>query len=103
MRAAHVVGINFQLWLGIDGGVVAHAEILVRQLCVGTAGPFVNVNAAVKRALAAVGDDVVDGLLAVAFRLAMFHGDLLIQRCFVINHAGGHQLRLGALTIHDDV
>ena len=77
--ATDIVGIDFQFRLGVDGGVLAHAEILVGQLGVCTRCSLMNVDAAVERTFAAVCHDVVDGLLTAASGAAMFKGYLLIK------------------------
>ena len=90
MRAANIIGVNFELWLRIDGGVITHPQILVRQLGVGARGTFVDMNASVECALTTVCHDVVNGLLTAAARLAMFNGYLLIKAVFAAHSASRH-------------
>ena len=78
MRAFHVVGVNFQLRLGVGGRVVGEQQIFVRLLRVGLLRDGMNVNPSVENALRFVVEDAVEILVAGAMRLRVLDNHVMI-------------------------
>src|SRR5258708_2647607 len=83
MRAFDVVGVNLQLWFGIDGGVVGEQQIFVGLLGVGLLGGLAHEDSAVKNALGFAIEDSVVILVAIAAGLGVLDDHMVVGQLVI--------------------
>src|SRR5262249_40408069 len=66
MRALHIVGVDFQLWLGIDLSLIGEQQVAIGLLGISLLRVFMNDNASVKDTMRVAVQDSVVKLAAVA-------------------------------------
>ena len=79
MRAFHIVGINFQLRLGVDLRVVGEQQVAVGLLGVGLLRIFVDDNAAVENAVRVIIQNAVVKLAAAAVRAGVLDEHVIVE------------------------
>ena len=84
VRAFHVVGVNFQLRLGIDAGILGKQQILVGLLGVGFLGDLADQDAAVENAPGPPIEDAIEILVAVAVGLGVLHHHVVIRQLLAL-------------------
>jgi len=77
--AFHVVGVNFELRLGVDLRIVGEQQIAVRLLRVGLLRVFMDDDASVENAVRMAVEDSVIKLPAAAVRAGMLDQHVVIQ------------------------
>ena len=88
MGAFHIIGVDFELWLGIDGSCFAHAEVLVRQFGSHAIAVRMNVYTAIEGDLGRFAGDVVQRLVTGCVWRGMFQGEMLIEMAVRGDHRG---------------
>ena len=78
VRAFHVVGVNFQLGLGVGGRVIGKQQVFVRLLGVGLLRDGVDEDPPVKNALRFVIENAVEIFMAGAMRLGVFDDHVMV-------------------------
>src|SRR5438105_14888786 len=84
MGALDIVGIDFQLRFGIDGGVVRKEEVLIGLFSVGFLGLLLDENASMKHAPGAVVEDAIEILVAVAMRFGVLDDHVVVGQLVVL-------------------
>ena len=83
MGAFHIVRVNFQLRLGVRGGVIGEQEILVGLFGVGLLRELPNEDAPMENALRFVIQDAVEIFVAGAVWLHVFDNHVMVGELFV--------------------
>ena len=79
VRALHVVGVNFELRLGVDLRVIGKQQVAVGLLGVGFLRVLVHDDAAVKHAVRVAVEDAVVELAAAAMRAGVFDEHVVVE------------------------
>ena len=103
VRAFHVVGEDFQLRLGVDGGVGREQQSLVGLLGVGLLGVGMNEDFAVEDAVGSAVEDGLVQLVAIAVRLGVVDARVIVDELPAAGHREAVEDALAAFGAEDGV
>src|SRR5262245_21881057 len=103
MRAFHVIGVNLQLRLGVNGGGVGKEQVLIGLLGIGLLRFLLDQDAAVEDAFGAVIQNAIVILVAVAIRAGMLNEHVMIGELIILGQIQAIQNTLNALARQDGV
>ena len=100
MGTTYVVGVDFQLRLGVDLGGARSQQVLVAELGQCFLGLRVDMNPTVKDRLGSVTNDAAEHLVAGAVRYAMLNVGVIVDHLTVARQIDAVQIQMGTLTQH---